>query len=81
MRPTTMPELRSNTVSGQRPPRKSRSNTSPRRQATAQRDDSQPDTRGYSAPGHMGGQFDDAGYSSGIGQFGFHHHTTPPLER
>lgn len=40
----------------------------------------QADTRGYNAPSHMGGQFDDAGYRSGIGQFGFVHHATPPVE-
>lgn len=29
------------------------------------------------APGHLGGQFDDAGYSSGHGMFGFQITTLP----
>lgn len=37
----------------------------------------QPDTRSYSAPSHLGGQFEDAGYGRVSGQFGF----TPIYDR
>jgi hypothetical protein len=35
-----------------------------------------PEQPTYGAPGHMGGQFEEAGYNSGGGQFGFRHDTT-----
>lgn len=30
----------------------------------------------YGAPSHLGGQFEESGYGSGAGQFGFRHDVT-----
>lgn len=38
---------------------------------------SQPDPLGFSAPSHMGGQFDEHGYGSGHGPIGFTQHVLP----
>lgn len=66
-------------MTSRKPPRKYRSTAIPERRK--RQPEQQDDTRGYNAPSHMGGQFEDSGYASGIGQFGFQHDVRPPSDR